>query len=155
MSKLPIAERFAAFRDWNDREGAFVKEYLLRFSHYVLETTPKIAYDIASVDHAIEWGYAWEAGPFKQMDLLGVDWLRNGFEELGLDEPALLKRATNGFYSADGKSELSLDGDGYQPVKHEADELRLRDLHIVEKSRRCFGDRRRQAACSCSSSRAR
>jgi len=134
LSKLPIAERFAAFRDWNDREGAFVKEYLLRFSHYVLETAPKIAYDIASVDHAIEWGYAWEAGPFRQMDLLGVEWLRNGFKELGLNEPELLKRATSGFYSADGKSELSLDGGGYQPMAREADELRLRDLQIVEKS---------------------
>jgi 3-hydroxyacyl-CoA dehydrogenase len=133
MSKLPIAERFAAFRDWTDREGAFVKEYLLRFSHYVLETAPKIAHDIASVDHAIEWGYAWEAGPFRQMDLLGVDWLRNGFKELGLSEPELLKRATNGFYSADGK-ELALDGSGYQPLQREADELSLRSLQIVEKS---------------------
>src|SRR5512132_2727628 len=87
LGKLPRAQRFAAFRDWHDREGAFVREYLLRFSHYVLNTTPAIAYDIAAVDHAIEWGYAWEAGPFKQMDLLGAEFLRRGFAELGLDEP--------------------------------------------------------------------
>jgi 3-hydroxyacyl-CoA dehydrogenase len=134
LSKLPIAERFAAFRDWNDREGAFVKEYLLRFSHYVLETAPKIAYDLASVDHAIEWGYAWDAGPFKQMDLLGVDWLRSGFKELGLSELELLKRATSGFYGDDGKTELSLDGKGYQPIERDEAELRLRDRPVIERS---------------------
>ena len=40
-------------------------------------------YDMPAVDHAMEWGYAWEAGPFKQMDLLGADFLRRGFAELG------------------------------------------------------------------------
>ena len=52
----------------------------------------------------MEWGYAWEAGPFKQMDLLGADVLRRGFVELGLDEPALLREATDGFYSTDGSA---------------------------------------------------
>ena len=133
LSKLPMAGRFAAFGDWSDREGAFVREYLLRFSHYVLTTTPKIAYDLTSVDNAMEWGYAWEAGPFKQMDLLGVDWLRKGFAELGLDEPELLERATLGFHGSDGNTALSLDGN-YEPVPHEPDELRLHDQQILERS---------------------
>jgi 3-hydroxyacyl-CoA dehydrogenase len=133
LAKLPLAERFAAFRDWTDREGAFVKEYILRFSHYVLATSPKIAYDIDAVDRAMEWGYAWDAGPFKQMDLLGAEWLREGFAELGMDEPDLLKRATNGFYSSDGTKALSMDG-GYEPVTRAPGALRLRDLQILEKS---------------------
>jgi 3-hydroxyacyl-CoA dehydrogenase len=58
LSKLPLPARFAALRDWTGREGAFVKEYLLRFSHYVLTTTPVVAYDLVAVDHAMEWGYA-------------------------------------------------------------------------------------------------
>ncbi len=129
IGKLPLAQRFAAFRDWTDREGAFVREYLLRFSHYVLTTTPVIAYDLAAVDHAIEWGYAWEAGPFKQMDLLGADFLRRGFAELGLDEPALLREAVDGFYSADGTQVLALSG-GYELIPREADEIRLAELHL-------------------------
>ena len=71
--------------------GDFVRNYLLRMSHYVLTTTPSIAYDIVSVDRAMEWGYAWEAGPFKQMDVLGHDFLREGFARLGLDVPPLLR----------------------------------------------------------------
>jgi 3-hydroxyacyl-CoA dehydrogenase len=129
LSKLPLPERFAAFRDWNDREGRFVREYLLRFSHYVLTTTPLIAYDIPAVDHAMEWGYAWELGPFKQMDLLGIEFLRRGFTELGLDEPALLRQATDGFYSADGTRVLALEG-GYKEIPSEAGEIRLAEFHL-------------------------
>jgi 3-hydroxyacyl-CoA dehydrogenase len=129
LGKLPLPQRFAALRDWNDREGAFVKEYLLRFSHYVLSTTPTIAYDLASVDHAMEWGYAWDAGPFKQMDLLGLEFLRRGFVELGLDEPALIREVTGGFYTADGTQVLALNG-GYEPVPREPGEIRLAELHL-------------------------
>jgi 3-hydroxyacyl-CoA dehydrogenase len=129
IGKLPLPDRFAAMRDWKDREGAFVREYLLRFSHYVLSTTPVIAYDLAAVDHAMEWGYAWEVGPFKQMDLLGAEFLRHGFADLGLDEPALLREARDGFYSADGTRVLSLSG-GYEEVPREAGEIRLAALHL-------------------------
>jgi 3-hydroxyacyl-CoA dehydrogenase len=129
LSKLPLPQRFAALRDWNDREGAFVREYLLRFSHYVLSTTPAIAYDLTAVDHAMEWGYAWDVGPFKQMDFLGLDFLRRGFVELGLDEPALIREVTGGFYTADGTQVLALNG-GYEAVPHEVGEIRLAELHL-------------------------
>jgi 3-hydroxyacyl-CoA dehydrogenase len=129
LGKLPLVERFAAIRDWQGKEGAFVREYLLRFSHYVLTTTPAIAYDIPAVDHAMEWGYAWEAGPFKQMDMLGADFLRKGFAELGLDEPALLREASEGFYSADGTQVLSLSG-GYEKIEREPGEISLAELHL-------------------------
>ena len=128
LGKLPLDARFAAIRDWNDREGAFVRELLLRFSHYVLATTPAIAYDIPAVDHAMEWGYAWELGPFKQMDLLGLDFLRRGFAELGLDEPALLREANGRFYSADGTRVLALSG-GYEPIPRDDGEIHLADAH--------------------------
>ena len=92
LAKLPLAERFAAIRDLPGKYGDFAREYLLRFSHYVLETTPKVAYDTTSVDQAMEWGYAWEAGPFEQMELLGRDFLERGFERLGMTVPAELGR---------------------------------------------------------------
>ena len=128
LAKLPLAERFAALRDRTGRHGAFVREYLLRFSHYVLSTTPAIAYDLAAVDHAMEWGYAWDVGPFKQMDLLGADFLCRGFAESGLDEPSLMREARGGFYSSDGTQVLSLGG-GYQDVPTEPGEVRLASLH--------------------------
>ena len=130
LAGLPLSERFAAFRDWGEgHEAAFVKEYLLRFSHYVLTTTPLIAYDLVAVDHAMQWGYAWEAGPFEQMDLLGTEYLRHGFADLGLDEPGLLPPNGERFYSADGTRVLSLSG-GYEEIPHDRDALRLADLHL-------------------------
>ena len=103
LGRLPTAERFAAIRDWKGKYGEFAREYLLRFSHYVLMTSPVVAYDIAAVDHAMEWGYAWELGPFKQMDLLGAGFLKTGFATLGLPLPPILDRAKEGFYKKGGE----------------------------------------------------
>ena len=146
LSALPLAERFAAIREWNasDRYGAFVQEYLLRFSHYVLTTAPIVAHDIPSVDDAMVWGYAWEAGPFAQMDLLGADFLARGFKRLSLDEPDLLRRAKDGFFSEDGTKVLSLtheDGP-VEPIERPAGEIRLADFHRTSNRSRVLEDSR-------------
>ena len=112
VTALPLPERFAAVRELEGRYGEFAREYLLRFSHYVLEKTPLVAYDLVSVDRAMEWGYAWEIGPFKQMDLLGLDFLRDGFARLGLPTPPLLTKARKSFYQHSGDEPLYLADDG-------------------------------------------
>ncbi len=122
MSRLPIAERFAAIRGWQGPYGDFAREYLLRFSHYVLETSPVIAFDIPSVDHAIECGYAWEAGPFRQMDLLGKEFLVDGFKRLGLSTPKLLGATPGGFYDGDTAIPLS-DNPAPTPAIDVADDV--------------------------------
>jgi 3-hydroxyacyl-CoA dehydrogenase len=122
--------------------GEFVRNYLLRMSHYVLKTSPSIAYDLVAVDRAIEWGYAWEAGPFQQMDALGHDFLRDGFARLGLDTPPLLAAVKDGHFfhaSADGSTYLT-DAGGYLPVppvpgQIALDQLRTRKGAVVESSR--------------------
>ena len=85
--KLPIEQRLAAATKLPGKYGEFVRNYLRRMSHYVVVTTPQVAYDQESVDRALEWGYAWDAGPFQQMQMLGPDFLRNGLPELGLEPP--------------------------------------------------------------------
>jgi 3-hydroxyacyl-CoA dehydrogenase len=115
LAKLPLAERFARARELEGTYGEFARVYLLRLSHFVLERTPGIAYDIPSVDRAMEWGYAWEAGPYKQMDMLGLDFLRDGFKTMKLGEPELLQKARGGFYQENGAAVLRLDG-SYGPV---------------------------------------
>lgn len=110
MTRAPLPERFAQARALKGKHGDFARAYLTRLSHFVLERTPEIAYDITSVDQAMEWGYAWEAGPFKQMDLLGLDFLRERFKTAKLKEPALLKKAKKTFYSGDGSRVMSLRG---------------------------------------------
>ena len=118
LQKEPLEKRLVMAEKLPGKYGDFVRNYLLRMSHYVLTTTPSIAFDIVSVDRAIEWGYAWDAGPFKQMDALGHDFLREGFSRLGLDMPPLLAKAKDGaFYhkGASGWTYLTFDGK-YEPV---------------------------------------
>src|SRR5688572_4000127 len=110
LARLPVAERIARVRDLPGKYGDFARLYLIRLSHFVLERTPQVAYDVPSVDRAMEWGYAWEAGPFKQMDMLGLDFLREGFRKHGLSEPAMLAAAGKSFYSENGASVLQVDG---------------------------------------------
>jgi 3-hydroxyacyl-CoA dehydrogenase len=101
LMKEPLEKRLPMAAKLPGKYGDFVRNYLLRMSHYVLKTTQSIAHDIVSVDRAIEWGYAWEAGPFQQMDALGHGFLQEGFARLHLELPALLAKAKDGaFYHA-------------------------------------------------------
>ena len=127
LTRLPIAERFAAVRTSEGKYGEFARHYLLRLSHFVLERTPDVAYDLPSVDRAMEWGYAWEAGPFKQMDMLGLDFLGDGFAKLKLPRPPLFSKAKGAFYADGGTSVLQLDG-SYAPVEDVPGEIALQRL---------------------------
>jgi 3-hydroxyacyl-CoA dehydrogenase len=126
VTGLSLPERFAAVRELEGRYGDFAREYLLRFSHYVLMTTPVIAYDLVSVDRAMEWGYAWDVGPFKQMDLLGLDFLKQGFARLGLSAPPMLTKADGCFYRKGGDEQRFLTNEGgYERVPELAGTVHL------------------------------
>ena len=136
---LPLNERLRALTTAGGRHAEFLRKLLLSESHYTLTKTPEIASDIVSVDRAMEWGYAWEAGPFKQMDALGLEFLRGGFLTLGLGEPPLLRTAQESFYRRPGNGERYLTFVGqYSPVDELAghlslDALRLRN-RVMEQS---------------------
>lgn len=110
IGKLPLEQRMARMRDLPGKYGEFARAYLLRLSHFVLMRTPQVSYDIPSVDRAMEWGYAWEAGPFKQMDMVGLPFLRAGFRKMKMKEPPLLAKAKKSFYAAGGANVISLAG---------------------------------------------
>ena len=114
LGKLPLGERLRGIREIEGTHGDFLRKLLLVTSHYTIEKAPHLAYDIPGVDHALEWGYGWEAGPFKVADAVGLDWLRDGFARMGLSEPPLLRAARNTFYR-DG-THLAFDG-GYVPTE--------------------------------------
>ena len=119
LMKQPLEKRLKSAAMLPGKYGEFVRNYLARMSHYVLRTTPSIAYDLVSVDRAIEWGYAWDAGPFKQMDALGHDFLSEGFSRLGLDTPPLLGKVADGaFYHAEreGAQSFLSDAGSYAAV---------------------------------------
>jgi 3-hydroxyacyl-CoA dehydrogenase len=132
LSKLPLSERLSRIRELEGTYGEFARTYLLRLSHFVLERTPDVAYDVPSVDHAMEWGYAWEAGPFKQMDMLGLDFLRDGFKRMKLAEPPLLKKATGSFYGDNWARVMAFDG-SLAPVSEIPGSIALARVHAQKR----------------------
>jgi 3-hydroxyacyl-CoA dehydrogenase len=144
LSALPSPEeRLAAIPRLERRHGDFLRRLMLLTSHHTLRVAPEIAYDIVSVDRAIEWGYGWEAGPFQQMDALGHDFLRRGFAELGLHEPELLEKGTHGFYrpARGGWEQLGFDG-AYRSVQDPPGSIRIETL----RARRAVLEETRDAA---------
>ena len=140
LSARPLAERLRAVLDAPGKYGAFSRALFARGMHYVLERTPELAYDLPSVDHAMEWGYGWEAGPYRQMDAVGLDLTRRLLQAAGLGVPELLARADDRFYreGPEGEQVLSLGG-GHEPVKQPAGVVYLEPLRrqggVLEESR--------------------
>src|SRR5687768_1434965 len=131
LQPLPIDDRLHALTTAGGRHAEFLRKLLLSESHYTLTRTPEIAPDIVAVDRAMEWGYAWDCGPFKQMDALGLEFLRGGFGALGLDEPPLLRTAQESFYRRPGNGERYLTFAGqYSPVDELAGHLSLDALRL-------------------------
>ncbi len=69
----PLAERLVAVLDLPNKYGEFGRRLFAETTSYTLDHASEIAYDIADVDRAIEWGFGWELGPFKQIDAIGSD----------------------------------------------------------------------------------
>jgi 3-hydroxyacyl-CoA dehydrogenase len=118
LSSRPLPERLAAVLDLPGRHGAFMRDLFALNSRYALERAPDLAYDIFSVDHALEWGYGVQMGPFRQMDAVGVERVREllaGREEGEL--PRLLQQADQGFYRQQGDTSKYLTFEGvYEEV---------------------------------------
>jgi 3-hydroxyacyl-CoA dehydrogenase len=118
LKDLPLPQRLKGLVTAGGVHAEFLRRLLLESSMYALAQTPQLAHDIVSVDRAMEWGYGWELGPFRQMDALGMDFLRRGSESLGMAEPALLRTARESFYRAmsSGERQLTFTGE-YAPIE--------------------------------------
>ena len=55
-----------------DKAGQFLRETLAPTLVYTARVTPAIAHSIDDVDRVMQWGFAWELGPFELMDAIGV-----------------------------------------------------------------------------------
>ncbi len=135
--KLPAVERVRKARGIRGKYGDFIRKLFVETSHYAASTSPLLAYDIAAVDRAMEWGYAWEIGPFKVMDAVGVSWLRNEFAAAHKPEPALFVMAGNAFYKEMKKGvmipEIAASAPGSRiPLPRVPDQLVLAECPILD-----------------------
>ncbi len=131
LEKLPLADRLHALTTAGGKHAEFLRELLLAVGVYTIEKTPELAYDISSVDRAMEWGYAWEMGPFRQLDALGLDFVRGALVKSGQPQPKLLQTAQEAFYRSlnSGPRQLTFAGD-YAPIEPIPGHIDLPLLHL-------------------------
>ena len=140
LMTLALPERFAKLKELPGAHGEFVRTSMVENAVYTMTHTPAIAYDLVSVDRALEWGYGWDVGPYRVMDLLGADWLRFMCNQMHLDEPPMLGKVRGSFYKSEQGIEYVLGNEGaYAPVPPVPGSLSIaaakRAGHVVEQSR--------------------
>lgn len=67
-----LPEKLAAFYEGDDKAAQLVWKINSGILQYATWKIPEISDDIINIDHAMEWGYNWQAGPFRMWDGLDV-----------------------------------------------------------------------------------
>jgi 3-hydroxyacyl-CoA dehydrogenase len=102
--------RFLLSRADEDRDARYIRDTLLSMLRYAAWRAPEIAYSLADIDHAMEWGYGHQAGPFRTWDLLGVAGTVEQMERLGFELPPwiheMLSKGYTSFYGKEDGREL-------------------------------------------------
>ena len=93
-----------------DRHARFLRDTILPDLAYASRRLPEISDTLENADHAMEWGYGHEAGPFRIWDLLGVKETVEQMESLDIQVADWVKEMLDGgnesFYKKEGTSEL-------------------------------------------------
>ncbi|MGH3147356.1 MAG: 3-hydroxyacyl-CoA dehydrogenase family protein, partial [Rubrobacter sp.] len=95
--EVPIAEeaqrqgdlgsrlRFLIEKADEDRHARYVRDTLLPYMAYASRRVPEISDTLEDADHAMEWGFAHQTGPFRTWDLLGARETVEKMDSLGIE----------------------------------------------------------------------
>jgi 3-hydroxyacyl-CoA dehydrogenase len=126
--------RFIMSKAEEDRHARYLRDTILPDLAYASRRVPEISDTLEDVDHAMEWGYAQEAGPFRMWDLLSVSETVEQMESLNIEVGTWVKEMLDAghesFYKKEGTRELqysSVKGD-YEPVREDPMQLPLGKL---------------------------
>ena len=75
-----------------DKANRFLWSGLSEMCLYAARRAPEIAHSVADVDHAMQWGFAWEMGPFEIWDAIGVEPMAKALEREGKTLPPLVAK---------------------------------------------------------------
>src|SRR4029453_13378303 len=79
--------RFLLAKADEDRGARYLRDTLLPSLAYAARRVPEIADSLVEVDHAVEWGFGYQLGPFRAWDAIGVADGVAAMEALGLEAP--------------------------------------------------------------------
>ncbi|MGC2889693.1 MAG: 3-hydroxyacyl-CoA dehydrogenase NAD-binding domain-containing protein [Candidatus Acidiferrum sp.] len=89
----------------SDKAQQFIWGGLSEMCLYAARRVPEISDSLVDVDHAMQWGFAWEMGPFEMMDAIGVKAFAAQIQKEGRALPPLIERVlaggSKGFYESE------------------------------------------------------
>ena len=110
--------RFLVSKAGEDRHARYIRDTLLPYLAYASRRVPEISDTLEDVDHAMEWGFGHEAGPFRTWDMLGVAETAELMRSMGLEVAPwvaeMLEAGNASFYRREGGRELA-----YSPLRKE------------------------------------
>jgi 3-hydroxyacyl-CoA dehydrogenase len=110
-----------------DRGARYLRDTLLPSLAYAARRVPEIADSLVEIDHAVEWGFGYELGPFRAWDAIGVADGVGRMEALGIEVPAWVRdmlAAGSGSFYRDGQVWSPLTR-AYEPVPVDPEVLDL------------------------------
>ena len=121
--------RFLIEKADEDRHAKYIRDTLYPYMAYASRRLPEISDTLEDADHAMEWGFAHQTGPFRTWDLLGV---RETVEKMGalgievgrwVDE--ILEGGNERFYKTENGRELQ-----FSPVSKEYEPVREDPMYV-------------------------
>jgi 3-hydroxyacyl-CoA dehydrogenase len=117
--------RFLVEKADEDRHAKYIRDTLYPYMAYASRRLPEISDTLEDADHAMEWGFAHETGPFRTWDLLGVRETVERMESLGIEVgpwvKEMLEGGNDGFYKTEDGRELQFSpvSKQYEPVRED------------------------------------
>jgi 3-hydroxyacyl-CoA dehydrogenase len=108
--------RFLVEKADEDRHARFIRDTLLPYLAYASRRVPEISDTLEDVDHAMEWGFVHQTGPFRTWDLLGVRETAVKMEATEIEVAPwvgeMLEAGNESFYKRENRRELA-----YSPIR--------------------------------------
>jgi 3-hydroxyacyl-CoA dehydrogenase len=117
--------RFLIDKADEDRHARYIRDTLLPYMAYASRRLPEISDTLEDADHAMEWGFAHQTGPFRTWDLLGVretvEKMRSMDIEVGAWVKEMLDAGNESFYKTENGTELQFSPveKQYVPVRED------------------------------------
>jgi 3-hydroxyacyl-CoA dehydrogenase len=122
--------RFLLERADEDRGARYLRDTLLPSLAYAARRVPEIADSLVEVDHAVEWGFGYQLGPFRAWDAIGVADGVARMEALGIEVPAWVTEML-----AAGHQSFYRDGQVYSPLTRSYEPVPV-DPEVLDLDRR-------------------
>ena len=117
--------RFLMQKADEDRHAKYLRDTLLPYMAYASRRVPEISDTLEDMDHAIEWGFAHQTGPFRTWDLLGVSETVENMKSVGLEVGPwvheMLEAGNETFYKTENGKEMQFSPviKQYEPVRED------------------------------------